>query len=82
MYGCEAWTLNKQLIRTLEATEMWFYRRILKIPWTARQSNVDVLQQIEEQRQLIKNIRKRQAKFFWSCHEKRPNGTSGDHRKT
>ncbi|GFO32339.1 endonuclease-reverse transcriptase [Plakobranchus ocellatus] len=36
MYGCEAWTISKQIQNKLEATEMWFLRRMLRIPWTAK----------------------------------------------
>ena len=64
MYGSESWTLNKQSIRSLEATEMWFYRRMLRIPWTAKKTNVEVLNQACTQRNLIKRIRIRQSRFF------------------
>ena len=43
MYGCEAWTINNTIKKSIEATEMWFYRRILRIPWTAKQTNEEVL---------------------------------------
>ena len=39
MYGCEAWTINKQTQRRLEAVEMWCLRRMLRIPWTAKKTN-------------------------------------------
>ena len=64
VYGCEAWTISGQLERTLEATEMWFIRRMLRIPWTARKTNEDVLTEANHNRQLITNIRRRQAKFI------------------
>ena len=64
VYGCEAWTISRQLERTIEATEMWFIRRILRIPWTARETNEDVLTEANHNRQLITNIRRRQAKFI------------------
>ncbi|GFO17364.1 RNA-directed DNA polymerase from mobile element jockey [Plakobranchus ocellatus] len=43
MYGCEAWTISKQIQNKLEATEMWFLRRMLWIPWTAKKTNERVL---------------------------------------
>ncbi|GFO20735.1 RNA-directed DNA polymerase from mobile element jockey [Plakobranchus ocellatus] len=43
MYGCEAWTISKQIQNKLEATEMWFLRRMLRIPWTAKKTNERVL---------------------------------------
>ncbi|GFS24620.1 endonuclease-reverse transcriptase [Elysia marginata] len=39
LYGCEAWTISKQMEAKLEATEMWFLRRMLRISWTERKSN-------------------------------------------
>ena len=63
-YGCESWTMNTQIEKSLMATEMWFYRRMMRIPWTAKMTNVEVLNQIETQRRLIINIRKRQSSFF------------------
>ena len=43
LYGCEAGTVNKSAQDNLEATDMWFLRRIMKIPWTAKKTNIDVL---------------------------------------
>ncbi|GFO31384.1 RNA-directed DNA polymerase from mobile element jockey [Plakobranchus ocellatus] len=39
IYGCEAWAMSKQIQNKLEATEMWFLRRLLQIPWTAKKTN-------------------------------------------
>ncbi|GFO46645.1 RNA-directed DNA polymerase from mobile element jockey [Plakobranchus ocellatus] len=39
MYGCEAWTISKQIQNKLEATDTWFLRRMLRIPWTAKKTN-------------------------------------------
>lgn len=64
MYGCEAWTLNNQMKKKVEATEMWFYRRMLRISWTDRKTNVEVLKEADTKRLLINKIRKRQAQFF------------------
>ncbi|GFS25466.1 endonuclease-reverse transcriptase [Elysia marginata] len=43
MYGCETWTINKKTHGKLEAVEMWFWRRMLRIPWTAKKTNEEVL---------------------------------------
>jgi len=64
MYGCEAWTINKQIEKKLEAVEMWFLRRMLRIPWTARKTNQEVLKEAVTERSLINRIRKRQATFL------------------
>ncbi|GFN78136.1 craniofacial development protein 2 [Plakobranchus ocellatus] len=52
MYGCEAWTISKQTQNKLEATEMWFLRRMLRIPWTAKKTNERVLNEANKRRSL------------------------------
>ncbi|GFO27916.1 retrovirus-related pol polyprotein line-1 [Plakobranchus ocellatus] len=64
MYGCEAWTISKQTQKNLEATEMWFIRRMLRTPWVAKKSNEKVLKEAHTKRSLMNKIRKRQATFF------------------
>ena len=39
MYGCESWTVKKAEHRRIDAFELWFWRRLLRVPWTARRSN-------------------------------------------
>ena len=63
-YGCEAWTIRKDLEKRLEAAEMYFYRRMMRIPWTARVTNVEVLRRAGVGRCLVKKIRRRQLKFL------------------
>ena len=63
-YGCETWTLSKEAQDKLEAFEMWTIRRMLRIPWTAKKSNIEVLQQANTERELLKQVRKRQLKFM------------------
>ncbi|GFO43085.1 endonuclease-reverse transcriptase [Plakobranchus ocellatus] len=64
MYGCEAWAISKQIEDKLEATEMWFLRRMLRIPWTAKKTNERVLNEDNKRRSLVRTIRKRQATFL------------------
>ncbi|GFO35583.1 endonuclease-reverse transcriptase [Plakobranchus ocellatus] len=64
MYECEAWTISKQIQNKLEATEMWFLRRMLRIPWTAKKTNERVLNEANKRRSLVRAIRKRQATFL------------------
>ncbi|GFO22434.1 UDP-glucuronosyltransferase 2a1-like [Plakobranchus ocellatus] len=65
MYGCEAWTISKQIQNKLEATVMWFLRRMLRIPWTAKKTNERVLNEANKRRSLVRTIiRKRQATFL------------------
>ena len=46
MYGCESWTVKKAECRTIDAFELWRWRRLLRVPWTARRSNQSILKEI------------------------------------
>ena len=46
MYGCESWTINKAKHRGIDAFELWCWRRLLRVPWTARRSNQSILMEI------------------------------------
>ena len=46
MYGCESWTLKKAEHRRIDAFELWCWRRLLRVPWTARRSNQSILREI------------------------------------
>ena len=46
MYGCESWTVKKAEHRRIDAFELWCWRRLLRVPWTARRSNRSILKKI------------------------------------
>ena len=46
MYGCESWTVKKAECRRIDAFELWCWRRLLRVPWTARRSNQSTLKEI------------------------------------
>ena len=46
MYGCESWTIKKAECRRIDAFELWCWRRLLTVPWTARRSNQSILKEI------------------------------------
>ena len=46
MYGCESWTVKKAECRRIDAFELWSWRRLLRVPWTARRSNQSILKEI------------------------------------
>ena len=46
MYGCESWTVKKAACRRIDAFELWCWRRLLRVPWTARRSNQSILKEI------------------------------------
>ena len=45
-YGCESWTVKKAERRRIDASELWCWRRLLRVPWTARRSNLSILKEI------------------------------------
>ena len=46
IYGCESWTIKKAEHRGIDASELWCWRRLLRVPWTARRSNQSILKEI------------------------------------
>ena len=46
MYGCESWTIKKAEHRRTDTFDLWFWRRLLRVPWTARRSNQSILKEI------------------------------------
>ena len=46
MYGCESWTVKKAECRRIDAFELWCWRRLLRVPWTARRSNQSILKEV------------------------------------
>ena len=45
-YGCEGWTINRAECRRMDALELWCWRRLLRVPWTAKRSNQSILKEI------------------------------------
>ena len=64
LYGSECWTISSQMTKKLEAVELWFYRRILKVSWTSHQINEEILKRMNTTGTLRKTIRQRQIRFF------------------
>ena len=52
MYGCESWTVKKAESQRIDAFELWCWRRLLRVPWTARRSNQFILKEINPERSL------------------------------
>ena len=46
MYGCESWTIKKAECQRIDAFELWYWRSLLRVPWTARRSNQSILKEI------------------------------------
>ena len=52
MYGCESWTVKKAKRRRIDAFELWYWRRLLRVPWTTRRSNQSILKEISPESSL------------------------------
>ena len=64
IYGSESWTMQKADEQRVDAFEMWCYRRVLRIPWTARKTNAWVLYKIGNSLMLREMVRMRKLRFF------------------
>ena len=64
MYGCESWTLKKAEPRRIDAFELWCWRRLLRVPWTARRSNQPILKEISPEYSLEGLILKLKLQYF------------------
>ena len=64
MYGCESWTIKEAECRRIDAFELWCWRRLLKIPWTARRSNQSILKEISPEYSLEGLMLKLKLQFF------------------
>ena len=69
-YGCESWVLNKAEHRRIDAFEVWCWRRLLRVPWTARRSNQSILKEISPGISLEGMMLKLKLQYFGhSCEE-------------
>ena len=64
MYGCESWTIKKAEHRRIDAFELWFWRRLLRVPWTARRSNQSVLKEVNPEYSLEGLMLKLKLQYF------------------
>ena len=64
MYGCENWTINKTEHQRIDAFELWYWRRLLKVPWTARRSNQSILKEIGPEYSLEGLMLKLKLQYF------------------
>ena len=64
MYGCESWTVKKAECRRTDAFELWCWRRLLRVPWTARRSNQSILKEISREYSLEGLMLKLKLQYF------------------
>ena len=64
MYGCESWTIKKAKCRRIDAFELWCWRRLLRVPWTARRSNQLILKEVSPEYSLEGLMLKLKLQYF------------------
>ena len=64
MYGCESWTVKQAEHRRIDAFELWCWRRLLRVPWTARRSNASILKEISPDYSLEGLMMKLKLQYF------------------
>ena len=64
MYGCESWTVKKAESRRIDAFELWCWRRLLRVPWTAQRSNQSILKEISPRCSLEGLMLKLKLQYF------------------
>ena len=64
MYGCESWTIKKAECLSIDAFELWCWRRLLRVPWTARRSNQSILKEISPEYSLKGLMLKLKLQYF------------------
>ena len=64
MYGCESWTIEKAERQRMDAFELWCWRRLLRVPWTARRSNQSILKEISPECSLEGLMMKLKLQYF------------------
>ena len=64
MYGCESWTVKKAELQRIDAFELWCWRRLLRVPWTARRSNQSILKEISPGCSLKRMMLKLNLQYF------------------
>ena len=70
MYGCESWTIKKAEHQRIDAFELWCWRRLLRVPWTARKSNQSILKEISPVCSLDGLMLKLKLPILWPPHAK------------
>ena len=69
MYGCESWTVKKAERQRIDAFELWYWRRLLRVPWTARRSNQSIVKEINPG-VFGRNDAKAETPVLWPPHAK------------
>ena len=83
LYGCESWSMTKQTLTSIEAMEMWLLRRMLRVSWTEKRTNLEILNTARSTRQLIsyKQRQEKTSRISRPCDEKGKARAFVDNRK-
>ena len=65
MYGCESWTVKKAECQRIDALELWCWRRLLRVPWTARRSNQSILKEISLEYSGLRTDAEAETPILW-----------------
>ena len=81
MYGCESWTIKKAERRRIDSIELCCWRRLLRVPWTARRSNQSILKEINPEYSLEALMLKQKLQYFGHLMQRRLTGKDPDAEK-
>ena len=70
MYGCDSWTIKKAECQRIDAFELWYWRRLLRVPWTARRSNHSILKEVSPECSLEGLMLKLKLQYFGHLMER------------
>ena len=70
MYGCESWTIKKAEHQRIDAFELWCWRRLLRVPWTARRSNQSILKEISPEYSSVRLMLKLKLQYFGHLNQR------------
>ena len=65
IYGCESWTIKKAECQRIDVFELWCWRRLLRVPWTARRSNLSILQKISPEYSIGRTDAEAETPILW-----------------
>ena len=71
MYGCESWTVKRAECRKIDAFELWYWRRLWRVPWTARRSNQSILKEIKSLVFIGRTDAEAETPILWPPQENR-----------
>ena len=78
MYGCESWTIQKVEYQRIDVIELWCWRRLLRVPWTARRSNQSILKEISPEYSLEGLLLKLKLQYFGHLMQRIDTGKDPD----